>query len=224
MTDEHARNELDSLVITMELTLMSIIQGIALYFLADSSVDLLTRMQIEWWPYVLVGLLVILLFWSRSLMHILTIIRWPLEFTHNFMYITFTLIESVMFKQITVVQNWYALNVLASVLIWMTFAVDLRMIRRSKTGATTPASMELIDILQRDQELNLRLIVPLMMFFSALACAFVYSMPELFVFRHGHLIFAGSQILFLSVYIVYSLRLYRRIAPLILRQRQEGWS
>ncbi len=98
--ERKVREELDSLVITMELTLMSIVQGIALYFLADSSIGLVARMELGFLPYVISGLLIILLFWSRSLMHILTIIRWPLEVIHNFIYISFTLIESVMFKQI----------------------------------------------------------------------------------------------------------------------------
>jgi hypothetical protein len=34
------------------------------------------------WPYVLSGMIIILVFWSRVVLHILTVIRWPLEFGH----------------------------------------------------------------------------------------------------------------------------------------------
>ena len=78
-----SRNELDAMVVNVELTLSSIVQGVALSFLADSARTVLTAGMASAWPYVITGLLIILLFWSRSLIHTLTLIRWPLEFGHN---------------------------------------------------------------------------------------------------------------------------------------------
>src|ERR1700757_5464651 len=104
------RRQLDGLVVNIELTLVSIIQGVALYFLTESSRAPLGDLRFDQWPYVANGLLVILLFWSRSMAHTLTLIRWPLEFAHNFLYIACTLIEAVTFTDLTVPLEWYAFS------------------------------------------------------------------------------------------------------------------
>src|ERR1051326_8597532 len=60
---------LDNMVVGIELTLISIIQGLALGVLAGSAVRPLLDRELEYWPYITTGLLVILIFWSRSLIH-----------------------------------------------------------------------------------------------------------------------------------------------------------
>src|SRR5205085_2795415 len=101
------RDDLDGLVVNMELTLISIIQGVALFFLTDSSRIPLLAGQFAVLPYVIVGLLIIFLFWSRSAIHTFTVIRWPLEFGHNFGYVACTLAEAILFTQMSNVTNWY---------------------------------------------------------------------------------------------------------------------
>lgn len=88
-----SRAELDGVVVNIELTLASIVQGLALSFLAPAAGALLSRDKMEAWPYAAVALLIILLFWSRALIHTLTLIRWPLEFVHNFFYFGCALAE-----------------------------------------------------------------------------------------------------------------------------------
>lgn len=220
LNSERTREELDSLVINMELTLMSIIQGIALYFLADASVDLLRGGRYEFFPYVASGLLVILIFWSRSLMHILTIIRWPLEFVHNFIYVTFTLVESVMFMQIGDVLNWFVLNVVAAVLIWFTFVFDLRMVNRAESGTTRTESNQLLDLIRSDQRLNIRFVAPLMILFSLAGVCCALLGEQYFVERDGHLVLAFLQLMFLLGYLMYTLRCYNKIAPFIFVHNQ----
>ena len=88
-------------MVNIELTLVSIIQGVALSVLTESSRAPIGDLRFDQWPYVANGLLVILLFWSRSITHTLTLIRWPLEFAHNFLYITCTLIEAITFTDLT---------------------------------------------------------------------------------------------------------------------------
>src|SRR5207237_10421784 len=82
-----ARKELDATVVNIELTLASIIQGVALYFLTENA-----RASLSWqhWfavLYVAAGLCIIFIFWSRSVIHTLTLIKWRLQFGHNFFYI-----------------------------------------------------------------------------------------------------------------------------------------
>ena len=88
------RRELDSVVVNIELTLVSIIQGVALYFLTDNARSLLSMQHASAFPYIAAGLCVIFIFWSRSVIHTLTLIRWPLEFGHNFFYIACALGEA----------------------------------------------------------------------------------------------------------------------------------
>ena len=79
-----SRSELDAMIADIELTLVSIIQGVALTVLIETSREAGAKLDWIMWPYVLSGLIIILVFWSRVVLHILTVIRWPLEFGHNF--------------------------------------------------------------------------------------------------------------------------------------------
>src|SRR6478752_4280982 len=145
------RHQLDGLVVNIELTLVSIIQGVALYFLTESSRPPLHDLRFDQWPYVVNGLLVIFLFWSRSTTHTLTLIRWPLEFAHNFLYIACTLIEAVTFTDLTDPLRWYAFSAAFAVAAWALFRTDLRLIRQREAEAIGPAEEELYGIVLRDQ-------------------------------------------------------------------------
>src|SRR5213079_893913 len=95
-----ARSDLDSMVVEIELTLVSIIQGVALTVLIENAHSLVSGWQLFYWPYVIAGLLVIFVFWSRAVLHIITVIRWPLEFGHNFLYIACALVEAILFTRL----------------------------------------------------------------------------------------------------------------------------
>jgi hypothetical protein len=74
-----SRSELDAMIADIELTLVSIIQGVALTVLIEASREAIAKLDWVMWPYVLSGLIIILVFWSRVVLHILTVIRWPLD-------------------------------------------------------------------------------------------------------------------------------------------------
>src|SRR5438105_7709120 len=125
-SDDHS--ELDSMIVEIELTLISIIQGVALYFLIDNARAVFSLRQIASWPYIAAGLLIILVFWSRSILHTLTLIRWPLEFVHNFIYIACALGEAMLFTHLGNPRAWFALSTLFAAGVWVLFVFDLRMI------------------------------------------------------------------------------------------------
>src|SRR5207244_2635706 len=77
-------------------------------------------------PYVATGLVIILLFWSRSLIHTLTLIRWPLEFVHNFFYIACTLIEAVAFTHLNDPLAWFVLTATYALVVWSLFVYVIR--------------------------------------------------------------------------------------------------
>src|ERR1700716_4497491 len=98
------------MVINTELTRSSIIQGVALYFLAENAHKTLSIQQIALWPYAVAGLFIIFVFWSRSILHTLTLIRWPLEFVHNFFYIACALVEALAFTHLNDPFTWFVLT------------------------------------------------------------------------------------------------------------------
>ena len=126
---DDARRELDSMVINIELTLVSIIQGVALFFLTDSARALLSMQHADAFVYIAAGLCVIFIFWSRSVIHTLTLIRWPLEFGHNFFYIACALGEAVLFSRLDNPLAWFRLSAAYSAVVWLLFIYDMRLIR-----------------------------------------------------------------------------------------------
>ena len=216
-----SREDLDSLVSNMELTLMSIIQGVALFFLTDSSRTPLLAGQFSLLPYIVVGLLIILLFWSRSLIHTFTVIRWPLELGHNYVYIACTLVEAIWFTQLSNVRNWYLIGVIYSAMIWFVFAFDLRMIRQRSDESAGPAGKTLFRIVAREQILHARIGMPLVTGFYIVAAVLAYTQPGWFIDQNGHVYFAVLQLGAALTYLIYVLRYYRSLSPLILNYRQE---
>ncbi len=214
------REDLDDLVSNMELTLISIIQGVALYFLTDSARAPILAGQITSLPYIVVGLLVILLFWSRSLIHTFTLIRWPLELGHNFGYIACTLVEAIWFTQLYNVRNWYLISVLYAVMIWLLFAFDMRIIRSRLAESTLPISRELFGRVEKEQLLHVRFGLPAMTCFYLFAAALDLTQPDWFINRNGHLIFATLQLGAALIYLGYVLWFFGKLAPLIRKYRQ----
>ena len=213
--------ELDAQVMTIELTLVSIVQGVALSVLVSASTPAVVGLNFAFWPYVASGLIVILLFWSRSLLHTFTVIRWPFEFGHNFLYIASTLVESILFSQLASPLRWFALTAAYGFFIWVLFAVDLRMIRRRLEEYNLPGALTLLVAVEREQLLNVRLLMPAAVFFSAATALVIHRQPRLFLERDWHAALATVQLFFALSYLFYSIRFYKRLLPLIIAAQYE---
>jgi hypothetical protein len=215
------RNELDGMVVNIELTLVSIIQGVALTFLAENAREVLTLKEWSALPYVIAGLLLIFLFWSRSIMHTLTLIRWPLEFGHNFFYITCTLAEVLAFTQLANPFWWFVLSAIFSALVWGLFVYDVRMIRRREADSRSDDGSHLYKSVMRDQRLNIWFLVPAICLFN-IACAIaIHTHPAFFLLREGHLILIGLLLLGSVVYLSYVIRAFVKLTPLIVAARHD---
>jgi hypothetical protein len=215
------QTQLDGLVVNIELTLISIIQGVAFSFLADNSRAVLVNLQLAFWPYAVTALLIILLFWSRSLIHTLTVIRWPLEFGHNFMYIACTLVETIAFTQLTNPLNWYALNTVFALMAGILFALDLRMIRDRIADSAGQIGSRLYSIVEREQLLNIRVVIPATVVFNLLAMMAARYWPAPFVAEGGHVFVSMVQLAATFGYLFYVTRFFTRIIPMIVQTRQE---
>lgn len=216
-----SRSELDGVIVNIELTLASIVQGLALSVLADNASAVLSSTQLTAWPYIVSASLIILLFWSRALIHTLTLIRWPLEFVHNFFYFICVLAEVLAFKQLGNPFMWFALNAVFALLVWGLFIHDLRIIRQRARDSVGPSSFRLYAIVEADQWLNIRFIVPALFFFAAGSALAIKIAPDFFVNRNGHLILIICQAVGLLIYLIYVVRSFTRITPLISAARTE---
>ncbi len=216
-----SRNELDNMVVNVELTLSSIIQGVALSFLAENAKDVLNVSRAEFWPYVIAGLLIILLFWVRSLVHTLTLMRWPLELGHNCLYIGAALVEVIGFTFLTNPFRWFALGALFAFCVWIIFVYDLRLIRMRLEDSSTANSRRLYEEVMRDQRLNIRFIIPAIFLFELVAALSIRAHPNFFIERHGHLIFILTGVVALVIYLGLIVRSFINMTPLIAATRAD---
>jgi hypothetical protein len=216
-----SRSELDEVIVNIELTLASIVQGLALSFLADNTSAVLSNGPATAWPYVGVAFLTILLFWSRALIHTLTLIRWPLEFVHNFFYFVCALVEVLAFKHLSNPFMWFSLNAAFAAFVWGLFVHDLRIIRQRARDSVGPSSFRLYAIVESDQRLNIRFIMPCLFLFTLGSAVAIKMAPEFFLTRHGHLLLIGFQGAALLVYLASVVRSFSGITPLISATRAE---
>ena len=215
------RRELDSIVIGVELTLASIIQGVALFFLIDNARGVFALAQRAFWIYAAAGLLIILIFWSRSIVHTLTLIRWPLEFGHNFFYIACTLGQALLFTRLNNPHAWFAIGALYAALVWLLFIYDLRLIHARECEAAGEASSRLYAVVRRDQRLNITLLVPGLFVLNLASASLIQRYPGFFAARNGHVWLSAAQFVALAVYLLYVLRFFKTLVPLIAAARQE---
>ena len=216
-----SRPELDAMTADIELTLVSIIQGVALTVLIETSREVIAQLNWMMWPYVFSGLIIILVFWSRVVLHILTVIRWPLEFGHNFLYIACALVEAFSFAQLGNPARWFAFVAAFLAVGWLLFAYDLRIIHMRMRDRTGDVSDRLYTLLRRDQWLNLGVLLPGFFLVNAAFAAAIHLRPEFFLAGQAHIWLIGLQLIAFGGYLSYVVIFYGKIAPLIAQARSE---
>jgi len=154
-------------------------------------------------------------------MHTFTVIRWPLEFPHNFLYIASTLLEVIIFTQLGKPLNWFGLSAAYGCLIWLLFAVDLRMIRRRLEERNKEAARALLLVVEHEQIYNVRILMPLAVVFSSIVALAIHYWPELFLVRRWHVFFALLQLICAGGYLAYVMRYYKRLLPLMVAAQYE---
>jgi hypothetical protein len=221
MRNSAARSELDSMIVEIELTLVSIIQGVALTILIENAREVVAQSEFVFWPYILAGLFIIFVFWSRAVLHIITVIRWPLEFGHNFLYIACALVEALTFAQLARPLNWFMFGAAFILVGWALFVYDLRLIRARVRDSAGPASDHLCELVRRDQWLNIATLLPGVLLLN-IACAWaIHARPQFFIEQKAHLWLVATQLAGFCGYLLYVVRFYLKLAPFIVEARAE---
>lgn len=219
--DKRTQSELDSLVVNIELTLISIIQGVALYFLIENSKSIILQKQWQYFPYVFTSLVIILTFWSRSIIHTLTVIRWPLKFWHNFLYITSTWVEAMSFNQLSNPVHWFALQTVFALMLWFLFMSDLEIIRQRMKDSQGFAGNSLYRMVQKDQFTNIRYLFPVNILFNVLCYLLIKKYPDYYLASQKHCWPASFQMIVAFVYLFYGTYFYQKLIPGIAHTRRE---
>ena len=172
-----AMTKLDEIAINIELVLISLIEGFALTNLAERAVPILDGPDaFLYLPYILSGLLIILVFWSQSILHAVSFIRWPLNMWHMFLYFVAAFVQVVAYSNLENLTMWFFWWVIFTVIGLCMYLLDYRIIRsvRSRFDAAYIESVE------RRHTYEIRVLVPAALIFNMAAFAIVFFVPSLF--------------------------------------------
>lgn len=188
------KEKLDTMVVTIELTLLSVIQGVALYFLAENAHGPILMLDYEYWVYIFTAFLFLVVFWSQALVHVVSFISWPIEFVHMFLYFLVVITEVLMFQSITNPPNWFATNIVFFVVVGFLYYADLVLLKSKKAHFEgTEAGRTFYTATLKDQTFGMWVLVPLGFIFSLGAFSLVYFYPTFFIEEHWHLALAAFQ-------------------------------
>ena len=101
------------------------------------------------------------------------------------------------------------------------FALDLRLIRDRIADSAGEIGCRLYDIVEREQLLNIRLVIPATLIFNLLVVLAAYHWALPFVAKGGNVIVGIVQLGAPISYLFYVTRFFTRIIPLIVQTRQE---
>lgn len=210
------KEKLDGIVLDIEFLLISVVQGAALVTLADNSSNIMAKMQFEFWLYVLSGLLIILIFWSQSIIHALSFIDWPMDLSHSFLYFLMSLIEVMAFHQLTDPLKWFAFMIALFVVAGSLYVLDLNLINKHREhfSLTKPRKLLFEHIFKR-QTLELKSFIPMGIGFNLLAFLAILFSPQIFLDSGYHVIFIALQVIFGFYILINSINSFKQRTKLI---------
>lgn len=204
------KHQLDSLVETIEFTLISVIQGVALYFFINDSKDLLIGLRYEYWIYIAIAFLLLCMFWSQALAHIMGFISWPLEFVHTFLYFLVVSFEVLLFESLSNPTQWFFWNMFFFVAVGLLYYADWRLLSsKKKRFEASDLSKKFYGQLRLQQKIGLFVFTPAGVFFSFTAWYALSTRPDLFLDQHWHLLFGALQFIVAASVLMMSLKTFR---------------
>lgn len=214
-------HELDGVVANIELTVISIVQGMALSFLIEGARALFIDGHLSAIPYIVSGLLIACSMWARAVLHAFTVIRWPLELGHNFIYFVSAMLEAALFSQAGHPERWYPLGLVLVAVFWAMFFYERRMYRIRRADSAGPEGSALLDLLEREHESNITRLMPALLVVGIAFTALIRYAPETFLGRGWHVALATLQALGLFGYLRHVITFYASVTDRIVAARAE---
>ncbi len=214
-SSNRVKERLDELALTIELTLISVVQGVALAALGSSCLVLISNFDFGHIPYILSALMFILIFWSGAIVHALSFIDWPLDLWHNFLYFIATLAEVLAFGQMDKPILWYGFVALFFGVAMILYIYDLGLIKKHRELYTTEPEKRLFDHIKGEQLFEMRTIIPAGIVFNGVSALLIWSYPEVFIQNNYHIYLAIVQMVFILFFLVNSVKSFNKRKKLI---------
>lgn len=215
VSENLAKEKLDGLVLSIELTLISVVQGVALAALGAASTAVLAEPNFGHWFYIFSGLLFILIFWSGAIIHALSFIDWPLDIWHNFLYFLATFVEVMAFGQLSNPFLWFIFIGLFFSTAMVLYVYDLGLMKKHMLLFTSEKEKKLYSHIISEQLFEMRYIIPSGIIFNFLAAFVIYFYPDIFIRNGYHFLIAFFQVTGLSLFLFNSMKSFRKRSQLI---------
>jgi hypothetical protein len=147
--------ELEALATSVELTIASVLQGIALAILIPQIVGLITSGAIAKLPYIPASLLLIFIVWIAFISHAISFITWPFNLAHNLLYFLVVTSEAVLLTFLDRPAPWFLSLTGFGIVMGLSYWYNLRSLRRYERRYATPAAQALYAHLVYDQRASL---------------------------------------------------------------------
>lgn len=215
MLQKH-REELDAKAVEIDFLVISIIQGFAIQFLASAAVGPLSTGQFEYWPYIVSGFILILIFWTQAVTHALSFIKWPIDIVHTFLYLLASFFEVMAFSHVANPFKWFVFGGIFLLVTAGMYIYDLSMIKRNKGDYDRPPSRKkLFAHMYTEQVKEMKSFIPASILYSISCIALIYFFPGYFITRSWHVLLSVFQAIFSVVLLVLTIKTFKERSRLI---------
>jgi hypothetical protein len=195
------RKHLDQVALDVELVLISVVQGVALSTLAAASAPLLRAHRLEAYAFMGSGLAFVLSFWSVSLIHAISFVRWPMDLPHYLFYFALAFCECLTFWAMDHPHDWFGFSLASFLVAWALYLYDYRLILRQREERSVGESERaLYQHVVRRQRYEMWVLMPAGVAFSVAAWLVVGRRPG------AAAPFALAQLVFTLVFVADFLR------------------
>jgi len=139
-----------------------------------ASAPLLRAHRIETYAFMLSGLAFVLSFWSVSLIHAISFVRWPADLVHYFFYFGLAFCECLTFMAMDRPRDWFGFMLVSFLVTWALYLYDYRLMLRHRGAVPAGAAQQaLYEHVVRRQRYEMVVLVPAGVAFSLVAWAVV---------------------------------------------------
>lgn len=149
-------SELENLATSVELTLASVLQGIALAILVPKIVDLITSGEVAKLPYIPASLLLLFMVWVAFIGHAISFITWPFDPLHNMMYFLIVSSEAVLLFFLDQPVQWFLSLLGFGLLMGFNCWYNQSLLRRTAPRYSTTAARRLYTHVMDEQRIGLQ--------------------------------------------------------------------
>ena len=214
--------ELESLATGIELTLASVLQGIAVAILIPKIVDLITSGELAKLPYIPASLLLIFIMWVAFIGHALSFKTWPFDPVHNMLYFLIVTAEMVLLTFLDQPAPWFLSLLGFGLITALNYWYNQRLLQRQVPRYATPAARALYDDMAAEQSASLRFMAGYclvgLLGFVALRLRPEYGLPQ----ELGWVVTGLSAMALPIIHVSWQSRLMARRARLIEHTQAEA--